>query len=280
MINLFPLKSELSHSQLKIAHFIERCPEEVLFMTEQELADRLGTSIATVSRFWRAIGYENAKAFKRMLRESTDTTPAVKLEKTISQMDASSLPLKMLEQAKHHLQATMERTRPDELEQAAMLMAGARRVYVYAPGPSLSLGELLAYRLSRFGMSIRIMAGSGHELLESLAHLEQNDVVLIFSFTRMLPETEVILDCVSRTDCSAVMVTDREDFRYGTCAQVSFYVSRGDMGEFHSMVTPLLLVEQIILSIGMLNKEKVMERLECLGQLRKRYADKLPRGKA
>ena len=94
--------------------------------------------------------------------------------------------MKMLEQAKQHLQDTIERIHPDELEEAAGLMASARRVYIYAPGPSLSLGELLSYRLSRFGMSVRIMAGSGHELLESLAHMESEDVVLIFSFTRML----------------------------------------------------------------------------------------------
>lgn len=183
MKNWFPDKSGFSPSQLKIADFIERYPEEMLFMTEQEIADRLGTSIATVSRFWRAVGYDNAKAFKLKLRESSDSTPAVKLEKTISRLDASSLPVKMLEQAKHHLQDTIERIHPDELEEAAGLMASARRVYIYAPGPSLSLGELLSYRLSRFGMSVRIMAGSGHELLESLAHLESEDVVLIFSFT-------------------------------------------------------------------------------------------------
>ncbi|ANA80491.1 transcriptional regulator, RpiR family protein [Paenibacillus vortex V453] len=280
MKNLFSDKSGFSPSQLKIADFIERYPEEMLFMTEQEIADRLGTSIATVSRFWRAVGYENAKAFKLKLRETSDKTPAVKLEKTISEMDASSLPVKMLEQAVHHLQETSKKTDPDDLEQAARLMASARRVYVYAPGPSLSLGELLSYRLSRFGMSIRLMAGSGHELLESLAHLEQDDVVLIFSFTRMLPETEVILDCVSRVRNAAIMITDREDFRYGTPAQLSFFVSRGDMGEFHSMVTPLLLVEQLILSIGMLNKEQVLKKLDDLGKLRTRYADKLPRGKA
>ncbi|MNW13603.1 hypothetical protein D3C71_2116040 [compost metagenome] len=52
------------------------------------------------------------------------------------------------------------------------------------------------------------------------------------------------------------------------------------MGEFHSMVTPLLLIEQIILSIGLLNKEKVLSKLEYLGELRAKYADKLPRGKA
>lgn len=280
MINLFPEKSAFSPSQLKIADFIERYPEEMLFMTEQEIADRLGTSIATVSRFWRVVGYDNAKAFKLKLRESSDKTPAVKLEKTISGMDASSLPAVMLEQAKHHLQETIERIHPGELEEAAGLMASARRVYIYAPGPSLSLGELLSYRLTRFGMSVRIMAGSGHELLESLAHLQSEDVVLIFSFTRMLPETEVILDCVSRTHSAAIMITDRVDFCYGTPARISFFVSRGDMGEFHSMVTPLLLIEQLILSIGMLNKEKVLSKLDYLGDLRKRYADKLPRGKA
>ena len=46
------------------------------------------------------------------------------------------------------------------------------------------------------------------------------------------------------------------------------------------MVTPLLLIEQLILSIGMLNKEKVLRKLDYLGELRTRYADKLPRGKA
>jgi DNA-binding MurR/RpiR family transcriptional regulator len=279
-IKLFPVKSDFSPSQLKIADFIERYPAEALFMTEQEIADRLGISIATVSRFWRTVGYENAKAFRVMLREASDSTPAVKLEKTISQLDATNLPLKMLEQVKVHLQDTMEKSHPGELARAARLMAAARRVYIYAPGPALALADLLAYRLARFGMSIRIMAGSGHELLESLAHVQHDDVVLIFSFTRILPETEVILDCVSHTDCAAIMVTDREEFTYGTAATVSFYVSRGDMGEFHSMVTPLLLIEQLILSIGMLNKEQVIERLDYLGQLRKRYADKLPRGKA
>lgn len=45
------------------------------------------------------------------------------------------------------------------------------------------------------------------------------------------------------------------------------------------MVTPLLLIEQMILSIGLFNKEKVLSKLEYLGELRARYADKLPRGR-
>ncbi|MGG3452594.1 MurR/RpiR family transcriptional regulator [Paenibacillus rhizolycopersici] len=277
---IFAKQVKFSPGHQKIADFIERHPDEALFMTEQELADRVGTSIATVSRFWRTAGYENGKDFRLRLRQAIDTTPAHKLEATISRLDPSSLPLKLLEQTSLHLRESAERTDPEELKHAAALMAGARRIYVYAPGPSVALGELLFYRLSRFGMSVRMMAASGHELLESLAHVQREDVVLLFNFTRLLPETEVILDCVKRIGCSAAMVTDREEFRYGAQMDAAFYVSRGDLGEFHSMVTPLLLIEQMILSIGLLNKEKVLAKLEYLGELRARYADKLPRGKA
>lgn len=191
----------------------------------------------------------------------------MKLEKTISQMDSARLPLQKLEQSLVHLRETAEQTRTRRrLKLAGSLMAGARRIYVYAPGPAVALGDLLFYRLSRFGMSVRMMAASGHELLESLAHVQREDVVLLFNFTRLLPETEVILDCVQRVGCSAVMITDREEFRYGAQVEAAFYVSRGEMGEFHSMVTPLLLIEQMILSIGLFNKEKVLSKLEYLGE--------------
>ncbi|MBW4837895.1 MAG: MurR/RpiR family transcriptional regulator, partial [Paenibacillaceae bacterium] len=84
---LFAKQVKFSPGHQKIADFIERHPDEALFMTEQELADRVGTSIATVSRFWRTAGYENGKDFRLRLRQAIDTTPAHKLEATISRLD-------------------------------------------------------------------------------------------------------------------------------------------------------------------------------------------------
>lgn len=277
-MNLFAHKDQLSPGHQKIADFIERHPEDMLFMTEQEIADRLGTSIATVSRFWRAVGYDNAKAFKIRLRTSEDTTPALKLNKTISRMDTDSLPVQLLEASVAHLQETLSHMKSGDLEQAAVLFSEARRVYVYAPGPSAGLAELLSFRLSRFGMTVVLLAGGGHELLETLMHMQKEDVVLMLCFTRLLPEAEVILDYASNTGSQAVLVTDREDLLYGMGASISFYVSRGELGEFHSMVTPLLLMEQMVLAVGLKQKEQALAQLERLGELRSRYADKLPRG--
>ncbi|MEO2205965.1 MurR/RpiR family transcriptional regulator [Paenibacillus pabuli] len=277
-MNLFAQKEQLSPGHLKIADFVERNPEEILFMTEQEIADRLGVSIATVSRFWRAVGYDNAKAFKIRLRTSEDTTPALKLNKTISRMDTSSLPVQLLEASVSHLQKTLSHMKQGDLEQAASILAEARRVYIYAPGPSAGLAELLSFRLSRFGLTVIHLAGSGHELLESLMHMQQEDMVLLMSFTRLLPEAEVILDYAKEVNSKAVLVTDREDLLYGLATELSFYVSRGELGEFHSMVTPLLLMEQLVLTVGLLQKELALSKLERLAELRSKYAGKLPRG--
>lgn len=275
-MNLFAKKEQLSPGHLKIADFIERHPEELLFMTEQEIADRLGVSIATVSRFWRAVGYDNAKAFKIRLRTSADTTPALKLNKTISRLDTDSLPVQMLEASVQHLQDTLSHMKQGELEQAAALLTEARRLYIYAPGPAAGLAELLSFRLSRFGMSV-IRLGGGHELLETLMHMQQEDVVLLMCFTRLLPEAEVILDYAKEAGSQAMLVTDREDLLYGLPVSLSFYVSRGELGEFHSMVTPLLLMEQLVLAVGLRQKEHALANLERLTALRGRYMDKLPR---
>ncbi|KAA9002385.1 MurR/RpiR family transcriptional regulator [Paenibacillus spiritus] len=277
---IFPEQAGFTPGERKIAAFIENHADEVLFLTEQALADRIGTSIATVSRFWRSAGYDSGKDFRRKLRAASAHTPAVKLETTISRMDPDSLPLHTLEQSILHLRETAGRIAPGQLEEAAALLAGANLIYLHAPGPAAALGELLRYRLSRFGLTVRLMPASGHELLEPLAHVQAGDAVLLFNFTRLLPETEVILDYVKEKGCPAVMITDREEFRDGASVKVSFYVRRGERGEFHSMVAPLLLVEQIILSIGLSMKEQVLSRLENLGKLRAKYADRLPRGRA
>ncbi|WP_458464656.1 MurR/RpiR family transcriptional regulator [Paenibacillus sp.] len=277
-MSLFANRAHLSPGHLKIADFVERNPEEMLFMTEQEIADRLGVSIATVSRFWRAVGYDNAKAFKIRLRTSNDTTPALKLNRTISRMDTDSLPVQLLEASVTHLQETLSHMKTGDLERAAAILVGARRVYIYAPGPSAGLAELLAFRLARFGITVIRLTASGHELLESLMHMQQDDMVLLLCFTRLLPEAEVILDVVKDMGSQAILVTDREDLLYGLGTSLSFYVSRGELGEFHSMVTPLLLMEQLVLAVGLRHKDEALLKLERLGELRNRYAAKLPRG--
>lgn len=67
-----------SPNQRIIADFIQKNEQRVVYMTEQEMADELHLSIASVSRFWKAAGYKHAKDFKNRLRFRFESTPSVK----------------------------------------------------------------------------------------------------------------------------------------------------------------------------------------------------------
>lgn len=66
------------HQLKNIADFIERNASQLPYLTENDIARGVGTSIASVSRFWQSIGSANLKEFKSKHRELHAVTPAVK----------------------------------------------------------------------------------------------------------------------------------------------------------------------------------------------------------
>ncbi len=67
--------TKLTPSQKRIADFIEKNGEHILYYSETELAEALHVSNATISRFWRNIGYDNFKSFKaRVKRKRANIT--------------------------------------------------------------------------------------------------------------------------------------------------------------------------------------------------------------
>lgn len=266
-----------SPNQRIIADFIQKNELRALYMTEQEMADELHLSIASVSRFWKAAGYKHAKDFKNRLRFRFESTPSEKMRDAMQRTDGGSLPQKLLDITSHHLQETSRYLSDHLLQSAVDALSTARHIYIYSPGPCAGLAELLAYRMARFGLSIKRMAPSGHELMETLMHAGKKDVMLVFGFVQLLPETEVILDHASEGGYTVILITDRLVFPRSQDADIVLYAGRGEVWEFHSMVGPTYIVENLILGVGLQRKESSLRKLDKLQQLRARYGGKLPR---
>lgn len=266
-----------SPNQRIIADFIQKNEQRALYMTEQEIADELGLSIASVSRFWKAAGYKHAKEFKARLRFRFESTPSVKMRDAMQASSGSSLPQMLLAVTSHHLAETSRYLNEALLERAVEALSGARQIYIYSPGPCAGLAELMAYRMARFGLTIKRMAPSGHELLESLMHAGPKDVVLVFGFVQLLPETEVILDHAREAGYLVILITDRLVYPRSEDADIVLYAGRGEVWEFHSMVGPTYIIENLILGVGLLHKDNSLSKLDKLQQLRARFGGKLPR---
>lgn len=267
-----------SPNQRIIADFIQKNEQRALYMTEQEIADELGLSIASVSRFWKAAGYKHAKDFKNKLRFRFESAPAVKMRDVLERADEQPLPPVMLDMCIHHLEETRRYLTPDLLEKAVHALIKARNIYVFSPGPCGALSALLTFRLARFGIRLQTMAASGSELLETLMHTEKQDLVLVFGFVQLQPEIEVILDHAREAGYSVMLITDRLVFPRSHEADIVLYAGRGEVWEFHSMVAPVYVIENLILGVGQAKQSEGLAKLEKLQQLRSRYSSKLPRG--
>lgn len=267
----------LSPGQYKIADYIRKNEQAVLFSTEQEIADALGVSIATVSRFWRSVGFKNIKDFKSKLRSQLDVTPAAKMQNMMDQTDAGTLPRQFLAASVARLEETLAHYSQGAFDEAVTALAASKRIYIYGPGPSAGLTELLHFRLGRFGLSVHRLDRGGSELFEDLLHLTEGDLVVLFGFVRLLPEAKVIVDHAKEAGYRTLLITDRlvSDFS-GQC-DITLFASRGETWEFHSMIAPTFIVENLIIAVGMRNKEDHLQKLNELNRLRKNYAHELPR---
>ncbi len=260
-----------------IADYVQKNIKAMLYMTETEIAAQLELSNATVSRFWKSIGFENFKDFKNNLKEREVISPANKLKNIMNQVKSNEMQQQMLALSTQHLQETLQIFHQKHFEQAVDTLASSKRIYIYSPGPSEGLAQLINFRLSRFGLSIHYLPKSGHELFESLIHMNKEDAVLIFGFVQLHPETRVILDHIKSIGGKSIVITDRLISDFNTNADIVLYASRGELWEFHSMVAPTFLVENLIIGVGMRQKEKSISKLEKLNELRSKYKNILPR---
>lgn len=121
------------------------------------------------------------------------------------------------------------------------------------------------------------MAPSGHELLETLMHADKQDVLLVFGFVQILPEIEVILNHAREANYQVILITDRLVYPRSQDADIVLYAGRGEVWEFHSMVGPTYIIENLILGVGLANRDSSLSKLDKLQQLRAQYGGKLPR---
>ena len=268
---------QLSKNQKKIANFIEKNLKRLPYLTEQEIAKELKISIASVSRFWKVIDYKNFKEFKQSLGEDYDITPAHKMQSLITKVEGEDLPTNMLGLGIQYLTETSSKLSRDNFNKAVEAIHEARHIHIFAPGISIGLGQLLQFRLKRYGLLINLIEKGGNEIFETLMHLNNQDLLIVFAFSTISREAKIILDFAKKIGYTTLFITDFLVSETIENADIVLYSYRGQMWEFHSMVAPTVLVESLIVGVGMKDKEASLEKLEYLNKLRKEYASFLAR---
>ena len=266
----FPTRpGELTRAEQKILDYINTNTDAFLFSSIGQLARRLELSDATVSRFARHVGCRDFKALKSLVLEQSPG-PAVKMAGTLSQEDHFS-PQSWLERQQQYLQKTQEHLDLAEFERAVEFICTARHVLIHGKNASASLACLLHFRLRRLGILASLLPSGGSELLEGLIQAGPEDLVVLFSFSKVSWEGRTILDYQKQAGYRTLAFTSRSYLLEDQRANINLFAYRGEAKEYHSMAAPAALLDALVVAVSEELGDQAVQRLSLLHQMKKAY---------
>jgi DNA-binding MurR/RpiR family transcriptional regulator len=203
---------ELPAATLRVAQVVLDDPRLVLDLPINELAERAGTSAATVTRFCRQIGYSGYVALRMSVATEvgrTSARPAVAdIGRAFGPHDAAEdVRSTLLAGAIRSMQQTAESVDLEVLRTLAEAISRSRHTDLYGVGSSALAAEALATRLYRIGVSCNVWS-EVHAGLTSAVVQDEECVAIGYSHTGRTAETIQMLREAGRAGALTVAVTN------------------------------------------------------------------------
>jgi DNA-binding MurR/RpiR family transcriptional regulator len=265
----------LTKSEQKIASFLLSSYDQAVFLNAADLAREMDVSEATVVRFARTIGYDSFPQLRRALQHiyRVKTTPATRLQRKLADLKTGEghILTKVAEMELQFLSEVPREIAPADFDRAVKLLLKGRRVFVFGSGPSRILADLVNIRFTRFGLSVICMTESGRDLLDKLALLKHDDVMLAMGFHRVTGELVAAIDYAHRIGGRTILLTDTLRAHFQDKVAVVLAARRGPVSTFHSLIVPMAILNAMILAIALERPDESLGSLKRMEELRGEY---------
>jgi len=236
---LHALRQELDSlpsQERRIAEVIIASPSDVPGWTINQLAQKSGTSPATVTRFCKSFHFKGFPDFKMKLAAEI-SQPA---QESAYQDIVAGNPLSKIVAAieANHLASISDTTRLLDLgrvEQAIRLLCNARRIDLYGVATSSIVTQDFYQKLVRIGKSCTAFSDS-HMQITSASSLSEGDVAMAVSYSGETPETIDALHCARQAGAATISLTSYGSNKLANEADIPLFTSsleegmrRGDM---------------------------------------------------
>lgn len=262
------IPSDLTKSEISLLDYVQNHADELMFASIGDVSTSLGLSVATVSRFVRHMGFSDFKDLKRYITKMNyQHGPAAKMKKST---EDHFLIDDWLSSGQYALTKTMEGLDHKAFDQAILSIQQAKRVFIHGKSASASLAELLLFRLRRLGIETIMLPRAGSEIVEGLAQVRPDDLVIMFSFSKLSREGKMILECQKELGYRTLAFVSRRFIPDKEQADIQLYVYRGEPNAYHSMGSAAYLIDGMIVALSSQMGQRSTDALEKLHQLKLR----------
>lgn len=257
-----------------IAKYVIEHFEKSAFMTASKLGENVGVSESTVVRFATLLGFKGYPEFQKNLQElmRNRLTAVQRMELTDNRIGEGDLLERVMSIDVDRIRETLSGISKFDFDSAVERIANAHSIYIIGNRSSSALASFCEYYLNlMFPYVKRVKSSSASELLEQIMRIDENDVIIGFSFPRYSTQTLAGLKFAQDKGAGVVSFTDSENSpiaKYADC----LLLARSDMASFvDSLVAPFSLLNALLVAVSIRKKDMISNNLKLLENIWDKY---------
>lgn len=247
-------------SEARVANWILQQPEIVMGLSMAQVAQACGVSDTTVLRFCRTVGFRGYLDLKLSIARDLTSPTQVIHDDIVEGDDPITMARKVFMSNIQALYDTMEVLNGEALNQAVMLLDGARQVLIIGVGTSGPIVQSMYHMFFRLGLNCRAQTDSYLQLME-VALLGPGDVVVAISQSGSSTDPILTLQEARRNGASTICITGNAQSPITHHADVTLLsVARETRAEtIASRIAQLTIIDALYVIVSWRNMATVVQ---------------------
>ncbi|MFI6490126.1 MurR/RpiR family transcriptional regulator [Streptomyces sp. NPDC050564] len=262
----------LSPGQRRIAQYLIEHITEAAFLSITDLAERVGVSQPSVTRFAAAVGFSGYPALREKLQSIAlsilGSTPGTPAETTSNELQAAvDAEIENLENLRRDF------ADPDEVIRVGRALSKSTPLTVLGLRISVSLAEYFAYAARRIHPDVRLVTRGGSVAYDALLQSREagGTWVLAFGMPRHAQETLTALRVARSAGLQVALITDLGLGPLADEADVTFTIGTGSRLVFDSYAAPVVMSAALLQAMTDADPERTQARLEEYEQVAEQH---------
>lgn len=256
---------DLRNSEKKVAEYVLKAPDKVIYQSISELAENAGTSEPTVLRFCRALGFRGYHDLKIHLAQ--DLVPEVKHihEDVAPGDDAATLLRKVFGANVIAVSNTLDILDPALVEKAIRALASAKRIEFFGLGGSGAVAMDAYHKFFRLGIPCA-WHNDSHMQAMSAALLSPRSVLVTISHSGSTKDIVEAVEIAKGAGATTIAIISHRKSPVASLVDVPLCVHAKETGfkpePMSSRIAHLCVIDVLAVGVALKRSEDVVASLQ------------------
>lgn len=255
--------SEFSKNHKVLADYIKQNINIIAFLSIKELSEKSKISMATITRFTKEIGFDGYVSFQKYLSEmmKNNITPMKEIKEIINEKEEKNILKNIIDSNANVLHNMYTENLNENFKKAIDILGNTEgKIYITASRSSYSVAYYLYFMLKGIREDIYLLTNENSDISLKLLYLEEKDKLIAISYARYSRFTYEMTKFFKEKKCRIISITDDINSPIALNSESVLLAKNSDIS--YSFVGAMTLANSIAVSLGRIDREKVLERMK------------------